>query len=72
MDNTGNIYQQHARIWRKERNDSEKTLAIKNTIKVAKKYFPHLIPLLRHELEYEQERLRYDNIRRNRMSIIGR
>jgi hypothetical protein len=72
MDNTENIYMNHARIWSKERIISEKTIALKKTINVAKKYFPHLIPLLQNELEYEYERLRYDNLRRKRMSLIGR
>jgi hypothetical protein len=65
-------YIDNARIWRKEKKSSEKVLALKEMIKMAGKHTPHLVPLLRKELWDEYLRIRRENSRRLRQSIIGR
>ena len=72
MDNTINIWTRTPRITKTERTFNEKTLALKEMIKISKKHFPHLVGILWKEYNYEMEILRHDNQRRLRMSIIGR
>jgi hypothetical protein len=65
-------YIDNARIWGKRKISSEKVLALKEMIKMAGKHTPHLVPLLRKELWEEHLRIRRENSRRLRQSIIGR
>lgn len=72
MDNTKNIWMRNPRITRTERTFNEKTLALKEMIKISRKHFSHLTPILYKEYDNEMDKLRLDNTRRFRMSIIGR
>lgn len=62
----------NANIYSKERNTSGKIIALKSMKKLAYVYYPQLIPLLDHEMYLEYERIQINNIRRKRISIIGR
>lgn len=72
MKKTGNKYIDNARVWGKQRTFNERTLALLEMIKLAKKHFPETVALIHKELANERNKIMIDNLRRRRMSIIGR
>lgn len=72
METTGNKYIDNAKVWAKERTFNERTLALQEMMKIAKKHFPQNVSLIFMELENERNKIRSENMRRKRMSIIGR
>ena len=65
-------YIDNARIWGKERRFNERTLALQEMIKNARKHCPQIVAVLRTELERERLKIMKANLRRKRQSFIGR
>jgi len=65
-------YIDNAKIWGKERRFNEKTIALEEMIKNARKHCPQIVAILRTELEREKLEILRANMRRKRQSIIGR
>jgi hypothetical protein len=72
MDNNINVWMRNPRVTNTQRTFNEKTLALKEMIKISRKHFPHLYPIILKEYNDEMDVLRKDNQRRYRMSIIGK
>ena len=72
MNSKNEKYINNAKIWGKERKFNERTLALQEMIKTARKFYPDIVALLRTELYKERLEITLKNIRRKRQSIIGR
>ena len=72
MKTTENTYIKNAKVWSKERTFNERTLALQEMMKIAEKHFPETVSLIVMELENERNNIRSENMKRKRMSIIGR
>lgn len=72
METIENKYIDNAKVWGKERTFNERTIALQEMMKIAKKHFPQTVSLIFMELENERNKIRSENMRRKRMSIIGR
>jgi hypothetical protein len=72
MKTTENTYIKNAKVWSKERTFNERTLALQEMMKIAEKYFPETVSLIVMELENERNSIRAENMKRKRMSIIGK
>jgi len=72
MKTTENTYIENAKVWSKERTFNERTLALQEMMKIAEKHFPETVSLIVMELENERNNIRLENMKRKRMSIIGK